>query len=573
MRARVRPLTGVVAALTVVGTMLAAAPAAHAQTYWVPASERVTMHGHGYGHGHGMSQYGAEGAARAGKSYREILRFYYPGAKLGKAGGALRVLLTGDTTSDVVVRPAKGLTVRDLGDGKTWRLPTRRLDARAWRIALVKGDAKSSAVQYRDKRGWHRWKVPGRTTLRGDGQLAAKTPLTLVFPSGATRRYRGALRSASPYRDAPVRDTVNVVTVDQYVRGVLPAEMPASWHVAALRAQAVAARTYAAWSRAQAGDRYWQVCDTTACQVYGGVSSEARRASQAVARTRAMILRAGHKPAFTQFSASSGGWTSAGGPKYLPARKDPFDDWPGNGYHDWTRSHGTDFLEKRYPELGTLRSIKVTRREGKGEWGGRALQVVLGGSKNTVQLSGDDFRWAMGPLPSTWFAVRKTAIQRLWEKLGGARSPYGRSLGREQRTKNRAGVGGVVQRFKGGRMYASAKPGAHALRGPVLAGFQARGGVDGELGFPTSHAKKTGDGRGRRASFQKGLLIWSKPHGDRVLKGAILKAYAKRGYTGGRLGYPTTNIFDVKKGRRAKFQHGKITWYRKSGEVDVDVKG
>lgn len=572
MSRSLRTLAGVVAGLAVVGTTLAAAPTAHAQTYWVPASERVVVHGHGYGHGHGLSQHGAEGAARKGKSYKEILRFYYPRTRLDKTKGALRVLLTGDSTSDVAVRPAKGLIVRDLADGKKWRLPTRKHNASQWRIALVKGNAKDSAVQYKNKRGWHRWKVPGRRTLRGDGQFDAKKPLTMVYPSGATRRYRGALRSASPFRGAPVRDTVNVVTMDQYVRGVLPAEMPASWHLAALRAQAVAARTYAAWSRAQAGKRYWQVCDTTACQVYGGLSAEHPRASKAVKDTRGKILRSGGKPAFTQFSSSSGGWTSAGGKKYLPQKKDPFDDWKGNAYHEWRRSHGTGFLEQRYPELGTLRSIKVTRREGKGAWGGRALQVALGGSRDTVLLSGDDFRWAMGPLPSTWFEIRKTRIQRLWEKVGGAKSPYGRSLGREQRVRNRAGVGGVAQSFKGGRMLASKKPGAHALRGPVLKGFKQRGGVGGKLGFPVTNATRTGSGRGWRASFQKGFLIWSRKTGDHVLKGAILKAYARRGYAGGRLDYPTSNIFDVQKARRATFQGGRITWYPKSGNVDVDIK-
>ena len=64
--------------------------------------------------------------------------------------------------------------------------------------------------------------------------------------------------------------------MDDYVQGVVPAEMPASWEPEAVQAQAVAARTYAAWHRARSGDRYYQICDTTSCQVYGGRQRRAR---------------------------------------------------------------------------------------------------------------------------------------------------------------------------------------------------------------------------------------------------------------------------------------------------------
>ena len=62
-------------------------PAAAADSWTVPADATVTVKGHGYGHGHGMSQYGAEGAARAGLTYREIAEFYYPGTTWGTAAG------------------------------------------------------------------------------------------------------------------------------------------------------------------------------------------------------------------------------------------------------------------------------------------------------------------------------------------------------------------------------------------------------------------------------------------------------------------------------------------------------
>ena len=372
-----------------------------------PAPRAVVFAGHGYGHGHGMSQYGAQGAGRKGVPYRKILRFYYPGTHLGTVSGGLRVLLTADTSSDVAVQPTAGLRVRDLADGESWRLPTGQVDARAWRIAPTNDDASVSSVQYRTGSGWHRWNLPGRTLLRGDGQLRADGPLSLVLPSGTVHRYRGVLRSASPSPRSTVRDTVNVVSVDAYVRGVLPAEMPTSWSMPALRAQAVAARTYATWSRSTAGNGHWDVCDTTSCQVYGGLGSETDRGNAAVSGTAKKILRHRGAPAFTQFSSSSGGWTAAGGKPYLPAKKDPWDDWPGNANHDWTQRVSASTIEAHYPAIGRLRAVDVTGRDGHGQWGGRVRTLVLRGSAGNVSLSGDDLRFSLG-LRSTWFKPRIT---------------------------------------------------------------------------------------------------------------------------------------------------------------------
>jgi SpoIID/LytB domain protein len=366
---------------------------------------RLVVQGHGYGHGHGMSQYGAEGAARTGRSARQILRQYYPHTSRDKRGGRLRVLITGDTSPDVVVKPAKRLRVRDMADGKTWRLPTRKPNARKWRVTPVSGHARRSAVQYRNRSGWHRWNLPGgRTVLKGDGQFRAKGSLRLVRPGGGVTAYRGSLRSVSPNRRSRTRDTINVVSPDQYVRGVLPSEMPASWHRAALRAQAVAARTYAVWSRRAADGRHWHVCDSTSCQVYGGVDAEYPRTNAAVRTTARRILTFRGRPAFSQYSSSSGGWTAAGGKRYLPAKADRWDGWRGNPHHRWRQSVSRRALHRAYPSLGRLRSARVTDRDGHGRWGGRAERVVLRGSRSTVRVSGDDLRWAIG-LRSTYFRL------------------------------------------------------------------------------------------------------------------------------------------------------------------------
>jgi stage II sporulation protein D len=366
------------------------------QSYPVPASGTFTLRGHGYGHGHGMSQYGAYGAARRGLSYGRIVRFYYPGTSWGTARRWYRVLLTADTTSDVVVSRAPGLRVRDLGSGRLYRLPAVP-GATRWRLDVEGG---RTVVGYRTTR-WHRYRPGGRAALVGDGQLNAHGPLRLWTPTGS-RTYRGVLRSVRPSPGSAARDTVNVVAPDAYVRGVVPAEMPTSWNLAAVRAQAVAARTYASWSRGENPGRYWHICDTTACQVYGGVAAETRRGNEAVRSTAGRILTYGGAAAFTQFSASSGGRLSAGSRPYLVAKTDPYDDHSANPVHDWTVRLSARRIQRAYPGIGRLARLHVTRREGAGQWRGRVVRIVLDGRRRNVTLSGDRFRSAFG-LRSTWF--------------------------------------------------------------------------------------------------------------------------------------------------------------------------
>jgi len=401
--ARARLVTLAVVACALAGGAATSAGPADAVTVnqyaAVPATRTVTVQGHGFGHGHGMSQYGAQGAAKQGLGYRQILDFYYPGTSWSQVDGSVRVLITADTTSDVVVATAPGLTLRDLGAGTTYRLPTPA-GATKWRISV--GDQNRSVVSYYAS-GWKTWRPGGRGTLLGDGEFRASTPLTLYTPSGQ-RRYRGALRSASPAAGSAARDTVNVLSMDKYVQGVIPSEMPPSWQTQAVEAQAVAARTYATWSRAQYPSRYYQICDTSSCQVYGGASVEDPRSNAAVTATARQILTYANQPAFTQFSSSSGGWTSAGSVVYLTARSDPYDDYAGNPVHDWSVALKAPAVERAYPAVGTLLGIRVTRRDGNGEWGGRVWTLVLHGSREDVTVSGDAFRARFG-LRSAWFSV------------------------------------------------------------------------------------------------------------------------------------------------------------------------
>ncbi|MCB0905659.1 MAG: SpoIID/LytB domain-containing protein [Nocardioidaceae bacterium] len=392
-RAAVR-VAALVAGAAVLGQ--AATAGAATDSWTVPADAKIVIKGHGYGHGHGMSQYGAEGAARAGLTFKRISRFYYPGTTWGESGGKISVLISADTTDNVIVLARERLRVWDVAARTSTALPTGT--AKRWRLSP---SGAGTVLAYRDT-AWHTF-----ATFTGEAEFRAKgEPITLVTPT-AQKDYRGRLRSAAPSPGSASRDTVNIVNLDTYLRGVVPLEMPALWSPEAVKAQAVAARTYAAYEREHPRAAHYQICDTTSCQVYGGASAEHPASDAAIAATARQVLLADGVPACTMFASSSGGWTSAASAPYLVAKEDPYDDWAGNPVHDWSATFTDDAIEAKYPAIGDLQRIVVVARDGNGDWGGRVTSLRLVGSKSQVTVSGDTLRSALG-LRSTWvtFAVK-----------------------------------------------------------------------------------------------------------------------------------------------------------------------
>jgi stage II sporulation protein D len=287
------------------------------------------------GHARGMSQHGAQGAAMLGIPYEQILSTYYPGTTptTWTDPRPLRVKITADTDGDVTVAAAPGLEVERGGlttplpealSGPavtTWRVRTDR------RALLLEGRAGSGA--------WEALPVFGDPS----DALAFRSaePQRLILPGGRQREYRGSLVAVVDPAAGGLR-TVNEVSLDDYLLSVVPVEMPPEWLPAALRAQAVAARTYALW-HAGHSKGYADICDTTNCQVYLGVRAlsaagkvtrtyEAASSTDAVRATAGRILTYLGRPAFTEFSDSNGGYSRAGDVPYLPARPDPWDGVP-----------------------------------------------------------------------------------------------------------------------------------------------------------------------------------------------------------------------------------------------------
>lgn len=357
--------------------------------------------GRGFGHGVGMSQYGARGRAQAGWGTPRILAHYYRGATLARVPArTIRVLLAADAPAASITSPGAARAVGRVR-GRVVRVPlaataTYRLRPVGARHVLLERDGRRVRL------------FAGPVRLRpavAGGQIAwgEREPR-------ADRRYRGTLRVA-PAAGRRLQ-VVNAVALEDYLRGVVPREMSPSWAgdaAAALRAQAVAARSYALATLRTGSD--FHVYDDTRSQVYGGVAAEDPRTDRAVAATRRTVLTHGGSVITAYFFSTSGGrtedvqmaWPGSAARPYLVSVPDPFDRI--SPYHVWsdpprfTAARLGELLRVGAPVAGVeilsrgasprVRSVRVTTTDGR-----------------EVTMSGADVRARLGLL-DTWFTVRR----------------------------------------------------------------------------------------------------------------------------------------------------------------------
>jgi stage II sporulation protein D len=422
MRSPVVAAAGVLSALTAaLGTALAATPASavgpDAATL-VPASRALTVSGHGWGHGRGMSQNGAYGAAaRYGRTADQILGFYYPGTTSTRlADRPVRVQLrtqeTAGAAGAIDVENPGQLAVRDEAAGTTY-VVARTTSAR-WRVQPTTTGLRVLYLEAAPAGStWTAWR-----TFAGPVQLDAKNQASTHVLAPLDRRYTStSIRLAQQKSATGARLNRQTVVarmgLESYLRGVVPLESPTSWPLAALQAQAVAARSYTTYKldHVAAGAAY-DICDTTACQVYGGDNAFNPRADQAVSTTAGTVRTYAGRAILAEFSASNGGWTTSGNVPYLPAKADPYDGAVPNASHSWSATLPAAALEKAYPTLGRLTSVQVLTRDGRGDWGGRVLTVRLSGTRGTKVVPGRDVYVA-----AAW-PTNRTGLRSSWWTLG-----------------------------------------------------------------------------------------------------------------------------------------------------------
>jgi SpoIID/LytB domain protein len=378
-------------------SMVAATPAQAVEIYPRPAGGTVALSGHGYGHGHGMSQWGAYGAAAVGRlSWQSILAFYYPGTRLANLGNAtIRVRLDAVGSGTLYVYNVAGL-----------RLAGTALPGPTTGVTQYRARSTTAGLQV-DKlsaAGWSAYRAVASPAIFSSSTGVVDVKLA----GGARRAYRGSIYAN---RTSSTSVTpVSVLPMESYLRAVVPAEMPASWSANAVRAQAVAARSYAGSDRARApAGRAWDTCDTTSCQMYSGVPAEDAASDAAVSATAGQTLTYGGTPAFTQFGAANGGWTTAGDQPYLVAKADPYDGAIANSANSWSSSITASQIQAVWPSIGTYRQLRILSRDGHGQWGGRVLTAAVDGSNGSVAVSGATIRSVFG-LRSDWFVPTGPAL-------------------------------------------------------------------------------------------------------------------------------------------------------------------
>jgi stage II sporulation protein D len=383
------------------GTALLLA-AVMAALIWAPSAQagvRWVVLGHGFGHGVGMSQYGAYGYATHGKGYRFILGHYYSGTTIGSLSGPriVRVLLD-ISAGDIGFSGATGACGKALDAGHSYE-----------------AHRAGSSVRLRSS-GGHPIANCGHTL-----RAAGKGVVTI-----AGSPYRGALEVVPTESDAGSLNEINALPVDQYVKGVVPNESPPSWPQAELRAQAVAARSFALTGAV--GGNGFDLYDDTRSQVYEGMPSETASTNEAAEATRGQVVMYGGKIAETYFSACSGGHTESvqnaffGPPiPYLVGVPDPYDG--ACPLHNWKLEFSGPEISSRLGAYldGRLKQIVITKRG----VSPRIVEAKLVGTSGVTKVRGDQLESALGSY-STWMDFRKLVNGKV---VGGGGKENGKPSG------------------------------------------------------------------------------------------------------------------------------------------------
>jgi stage II sporulation protein D len=365
-----------------------------------PASVEATtfvITGHGWGHGVGMAQWGAYGYAKHGVTYEKILAHYYPGTTLTPAPASTLNVLLVDGAARVVVSSPGPFSVKD-ASGAVHQLAGGDVPLTA-ALKVTTDPARPAEA------------LPGPLTF-----LPGMSPLWLKNP------YRGTFTVSVTGKKLTV---VNTVGIEAYTRGVVSSEMPHDWPLEAVKAQAVAARSYAL-SHRRGGT--FDVYNDTRDQVYGGISAETPVGDQAVSRTKRQVLLYDGKVASTFFFSSSGGRTANGADVFANARSMPYlvsvrDPWDVySPYHNWgpvavAASKAGKVL--KIAGVDGLAPLPAT---------GRATSVVVTGRDGDVTVPASDVRRALG-LRSTWMSVGVLSLSRPVGEIapGGSQTITGRA--------------------------------------------------------------------------------------------------------------------------------------------------
>ena len=312
-------------------------------------------------------------------------------AQPAKQAPDLRVGLASGRAS-LTITPAGGKAAVQTGSSKTITLAANTAAAIRWQAGAF---------------------LVGREKLRGE-VLMIRPAAKAGELSLDGRRYRGALELR---HKGSGLTAVNIVPVDDYLLSVVPEEMPVDWPAEAIKAQSVAARSFALASRGRHAGEGYDLCTTTHCQLYTGTAAEKSASNAAIKATRGEVLTYGGKPIEALFHTDSGGMTEnsedvwGSHVPYLRAAKDtPAKTMP------WTKTISRADLERKLAakghDIGKVRSLALSplaigRAAKDRTTSGRVKTMTVKGTKGTATLSGTTWRSLLG-LKSTLFDAKLT---------------------------------------------------------------------------------------------------------------------------------------------------------------------
>ncbi len=246
---------------------------------------------------------------------------------------------------------------------------------------------------------------------------------TLTFPRPARKSNGSAISSGDSSTEISVSGLVrlvrrgngflviNRVDVEEYVKGVVPAEVSSTWHPEMLKAQAVAARTYALYQQMLSATREYDVAATVQDQVYRGKQGVDAGILRAVEETRGLVVTYQDAPIYAAFSSTAAGLTEdamnvwSKEYPYLKGVECPFDLM--SPYYQWRSSFKLDTLEQNLRQQGFSVGTIATMTPLSFSRGGRVAKLRILHSGGELVLRGEELRKAVGYtiIPSTQFAI------------------------------------------------------------------------------------------------------------------------------------------------------------------------
>lgn len=539
----------------------------------VTAGSTFRFIGSGYGHGLGMSQWGAFGLAKMGWSHARILEHFYRGAHVrgGDVPSRIRIELTYGRAA--VHLTAQGGPVR-LWEGEAHETDVGKIPmGQTWTVL-----AKQGHYVVRDGSG-ERVGTSWGGRLRHLIVTYAQTGSRVFVQEAGFTYARGSLELNLYACDGGcVERVVARLDLDEYLYGL--GEVPSSWPTAALRAQAVAGRSYAVNAIQRVGIRSSCNChmsDGVSDQVYVGYSKESGidgdRWVSAVGSTSGQVLRYDGKVIQSFYAASDGGHSEnvedvwhGGNPAYaipwLTGVCNPGESTSANPWTDWTRTFDAATLTSRLsPYTGGIGTIQGFGAADRGD-SGRIITIVAEGSTGDATVTGGELRAALGlPDDRVWINADRNVVGPIREKYDGLMCGPGLATSPTRRVR-----GGAQQYFQDGGLYRNADLDLTIwLRAALDREYRKVGAAAGRLGVPLtsvrtlSTLRAVGCARCRRIDLAGGRIYWKAGAGAHALWDPVLGVYLDNGGASGPLGFPLTrSIRRPDRGWRAAFEGGRI---------------